>query len=158
MPRSRDFLERFRPAGTPGAAAKPGVPADRVAELSAELEPVLALLADTEKEADSIRTEASLQAERVRRHADERARVVVAAARRSADAERSDAAARLRQRAAQETAEILARAEQEAADVRRRGSERLPGYVDRVVGAVRDSLAGTPASVVPTTDTEAGGR
>ena len=32
MPQWRDFLERFRPAGTPGAAARPGVPADRSAD------------------------------------------------------------------------------------------------------------------------------
>ena len=46
MARARDFLEWFRPSGTPGAAARPGVPADRLAERSAELESLLALLAD----------------------------------------------------------------------------------------------------------------
>ena len=30
MARSRDFLARFRPVGTPGAAASAGVPVDRV--------------------------------------------------------------------------------------------------------------------------------
>ena len=38
MPDLRDFLSRFRPAGTPGAAARPGVPVDRVAEREAELQ------------------------------------------------------------------------------------------------------------------------
>jgi hypothetical protein len=37
----RDFLERFRPVGTPGASAT-GVAADRTAERAAELEPALA--------------------------------------------------------------------------------------------------------------------
>ena len=32
MPRSRDTLQRFRPAGTPGAASAAGIPVDRVAE------------------------------------------------------------------------------------------------------------------------------
>src|SRR5512135_1507062 len=45
----RDFLARFRPAGTPGAA-RAGVPADRPAELEAEVGPVLALLAGTDAE------------------------------------------------------------------------------------------------------------
>jgi hypothetical protein len=40
-----DFLRRFRPAGTPEAAARAGVPVDRAAEAAGELEPVLALLA-----------------------------------------------------------------------------------------------------------------
>ena len=44
MTRTRELLERFRPAGTPGAAGGRGVPVDRVAERSAELEPVLELL------------------------------------------------------------------------------------------------------------------
>lgn len=143
MPRSRDFLERFRPAGTPGAAAKTGVPADRVAELSAELEPVLALLADAERQADAIRAEAQRESERVRRRADEHARVLVATARRDAEAERSDAAARVTKRAETETAETLAAAERDAAEVRRRGAELMPAYVDQVVAAVRAAAAWT---------------
>ena len=50
MPRVRDVLYRFRPAGAPGAASSAGVPVDRSADLAAELEPVFALLADTEQE------------------------------------------------------------------------------------------------------------
>lgn len=58
MPRARDFLARFRPAGIPGAAAATGVPADRLAEAGAELEPLFAMLADTEAEIDRIRAAA----------------------------------------------------------------------------------------------------
>lgn len=140
MPRSRDFLDRFRPAGTPGAAAKTGVPADRVAELSAELEPILALLADAEREVDAIRAEAMRLSEGVRHQADERARDLVATARRDAEAERSDAAASVRKWAETETAETLAAAERDAAEVRRRGAELMPAYVDRVVAAVRAAV------------------
>ena len=42
MASARDLLERFRPAGTPGAAAPAGVPYDRGAALEDELRPVLA--------------------------------------------------------------------------------------------------------------------
>jgi hypothetical protein len=50
MPELRDFLARFRPAGAPGTAARAAVPADRSRELEAEVEPVLALLEDTDAE------------------------------------------------------------------------------------------------------------
>ena len=67
MPRSRDILQRFRSAGTPGAATATGVPADRVAELSAELEPVLAQLVSVQQEVSRIRADAHNEAERRRR-------------------------------------------------------------------------------------------
>ncbi|KAE8765526.1 hypothetical protein, partial [Georgenia thermotolerans] len=69
MPRARDILQRFRPAGTPGAAAPAGVPADRVTEMAAELEPVLARLAEAQAEADQVRAAARQEAERRRREA-----------------------------------------------------------------------------------------
>ncbi|MFJ1709912.1 hypothetical protein [Kitasatospora sp. NPDC088346] len=47
----RDFLARFRPTGAPGASAT-GVPADRAAELTAELGPSLAELTQAQEEAD----------------------------------------------------------------------------------------------------------
>ena len=42
---ARDLLHRFRPVGAPGAAPA-GVPADRVAEVSRELQPVFDELVD----------------------------------------------------------------------------------------------------------------
>ncbi|MFZ5869263.1 MAG: hypothetical protein ACOYXW_01825 [Actinomycetota bacterium] len=140
MARSRSLLERFRPAGTPGAAAKPGVPADRVAELSAELEPVLALLADSVDEASSIRAAARRDAERIRREAAERAQALVAQARRDAEAERAEAAARMAERAEAESAQAVTAAEDEAAAVRRRGAERMSEYVDRVLAELRHDI------------------
>ena len=82
MARSRDLLQRFRPAGAPGTAATAGVPADRVAELSAELEPVLALLDEVTEVAGRIRAEGTRDAARVRAAAGERARTLVATATR----------------------------------------------------------------------------
>lgn len=81
MPGLRDFLSRFRPAGTPGAAARPGVPVDRVAEREAELQPVLALLADTEQEAARIRCAAAEQAQQRRETARRQAEAILADAR-----------------------------------------------------------------------------
>lgn len=144
MARSRNLLERFRPAGTPGAAAKPGVPADRVAELSAELEPVLTLLDDTVREARAIRAQAHQRAEQVRRRAEDRSRALLAEARRDAEAERSAAAVRVTEKAESEAAASLAAAEQEAEEIRRRGTELMPVYVDRVLDALRKELAPGP--------------
>jgi hypothetical protein len=140
MPRSRDILQRFRSAGTPGAATPTGVPADRVAELSAELEPVLARLAAAQEEAARIRAEAQQEAERRRQSAAEDASALVAAAHRQAAAERADAALRLARRAEQETAATLAAAERDAMTVGRRAAERMPAYVERVVSAVKAAL------------------
>ena len=89
----RDFLQRFRPAGTPGKAAAAGVPADRARDLAAELEPVFSLLAGAEAERARILTEAGRDAGRIRDGARRRADDMVAAARQRAQAARADAAA-----------------------------------------------------------------
>lgn len=140
MSRSRDFLERFRAAGGPGAPSATGVPADRSAELAAELEPVLARLDDVQAEAGRLRAEARHDAERMTQEAGARAAGVVAAARLGADAERADAAARMSEQAREEAATVLADAERTAEDVRRHAEARLPEYRDVVLAAVRDAL------------------
>jgi V/A-type H+-transporting ATPase subunit D len=58
LPQLRDFLERFRPAGAPGAAAGAGVPADRSRELAARQAHRAALAA-------AVRHAAAAEAERV---------------------------------------------------------------------------------------------
>ncbi len=146
VPRSRDILQRFRSAGTPGAATAPGVPADRVAELSAELEPVLAQLVAVQEEVSRIRADAQRDAERRRQAAVERASALVAAAHREASAERADAARRLAGNVEKESAGTLAAAESDAAEVRRRAAEKMPSYVDRVVSATRAAMATSPES------------
>ncbi|MGQ4420037.1 hypothetical protein ACN6LA_007802, partial [Streptomyces sp. SAS_269] len=105
----RDFLERFRPTGTPGAAAV-GVPADRAAERAAELEPALARLTDVQQEAARIRVAADEAAEALRRDAAREAERVVADAR--------ERAPEVRRRAA---APVLEDARREADDVRAAG-------------------------------------
>lgn len=140
MARSRNLLERFRPAGTPGAAAKPGVPADHTAELASELEPVLARLRESVEEADAIRAQGAAEAQRIRHEGTERARAVTAQGRRDAEVDRAEAALHVTERADRESAETLAAAQQEAAAVRLRGQELLPEYADRVLATVRGWL------------------
>jgi hypothetical protein len=129
MPGMRDFLERLRPTGTPGTAALAGVPADRVAELAAELQPVLDRVADAEREATGIRDRAHHEAARRRDEGVARARAVVEEARRGADAERRSEAATARTRAAQEAADLMAQAADEAA------------RIDAAAGRAREALA-----------------
>ncbi len=142
MPRPRDLLQRFRLAGTPGAPAAAGVPADREAEVSAELEPVLARLTDAEQEAERLRAGAGDEAARRVRDAADRAQADLAAARLDADAERADAAARVRSRADAELAAVLEEARNEADRTTRRAAERMPEYVDRVIAALRSDVLG----------------
>ncbi|ADD43120.1 hypothetical protein [Stackebrandtia nassauensis] len=92
----RDFLERFRPAGAPGAAAVRGVPADRVAERAAELEPLLAVLSATEQEAERIRADARAEAARLRAEATRRAEELLHRARTEAAALRAESIAQAR--------------------------------------------------------------
>jgi hypothetical protein len=140
MARSRDILERFRSAGTPGAAATPGVPADRVAEVSAELEPVLARLSGAQSEAARIRSEAEQQAAATRTQALDRAAALVAAARSQATADRAEAALRVSRAMEEENAAALAEAHRLAEAVRQRAAERMSSYLDRVLHATRSAL------------------
>jgi vacuolar-type H+-ATPase subunit H len=140
VPRVRDLLYRFRPAGAPGAAAAAGVPVDRRADLTAELEPLFARLASTEEECSRIRERGRDEAEAIRRRAAERAQAIVAAADARTQAERDSATARLWQRGETESSALLAAAQQEAAAVRERAAERMPTHVARVLESVRDLL------------------
>lgn len=112
MPRGRDFLERFRPAGTPGALAARGVPADRVAELAAELAPVFALLEPVQQQSAAIRARAQAEADQRRtaaRAADAQAERALAAAGREAQGVSDRVAGRLPQLAADVRAAMEAR-------------------------------------------------
>lgn len=139
----RNFLLRFRPVGSPGRAAPGGVPADRTAELTAELEPPLTLLEGTEDEARHIREGAAREAAEKRRTAERRAREIVERARSRASEAQARNADRVRREAEAEAAELLATAEREAAAVRRRAEERTPPLLDRVARLVAEDI-GTP--------------
>jgi cell division septum initiation protein DivIVA len=137
VPKVRDFLDRFRPAGTPGAASSVGVPADRRADAEQELAPVFAALEDVERECAELRVRAERDAQRQIAQAQRMAGALVARARAGSAAERAAAAADARGRAAAETDRILAQARQTAGDARAQAQRRLPELVDRAVELAR---------------------
>ncbi len=136
----RDFLERLRPSGTPGAPSISGVPADRDVERTAELDPVFARLVDVQAEAERIRTEAVVEAGRRRAAVVEVARSIVAEARRRAEAERGASAAAAQAEAAEQAREIATDAQRQAAAIADAAARRLPALVDIVVTQARDAL------------------
>ena len=137
MAQWRNFLERFRPAGTPGAAARPGVPADRSADAAAELTPLLMLLDDIQDEAQRIRADAAARADEICRAARRQAEQIVAQARRGALSIQTEAEAAARSRAAAAQADMQAQNAAEIERLRARAAEQMPCYVEKVVTLAR---------------------
>ena len=133
MARSRDWLARFRPAGSPGSPARPGVPAD-VSQADRELAAIFELLQPVEQECARIRAEAEREAGS-RRDAAARsaAQLLASAAARSPEAQaEAFALVAARSRVQRERAE----AELAATRVLDSAQERMPA----VVAAVRRVL------------------
>lgn len=145
MPRGREFLERFRPVGTPGAAAARGVPADRVAELAAELAPLFDLLEATQEKSAAIRAQADDEAHRRRAEALAAAEAEVGAARWHAESERAATAAGLARAAEVEAERALAAARRDADAVREAAGRRLPD----LAAAARSVMAARLADLMP---------
>jgi vacuolar-type H+-ATPase subunit H len=150
VPGLRDFLDRFRPAGAPGAGGT-GVPADRSRELQEELTAVLALLDDVHAECAGVVAQARREAERIVAAARGEAAVVTDGADRRARAVRDEAAREVLAAARAEAAGTVARAGQQASRVRERARRRIPVLAGRAVGLVRAlgiepgaSVAGRP--------------
>jgi vacuolar-type H+-ATPase subunit H len=137
MPALRDFLARFRPAGSPGAAARAGVPADRSRELEAELGPVLALMDGTDATRERIIDQARRDAEQIVAGARDRAAVIAADAERRAESAREEAARQVMARAQDEAARAVAAAGQEAARTRQLAGQRMPALVSQAVDTIR---------------------
>ncbi len=140
MPRVRDLLSRFRPSGAPGAPSAAGVPVDRTAELDAELAPVFAQLAPTERSCEAVVEAALAEAAGVRERAAERVRTLLATAAEDAPAERASAAAARHTGRLDEAAEVERAAEGEVAELRTRTARLLPGYVEEVATSIRRLL------------------
>ncbi len=140
MPQWRDFLERFRPAGTPGAAAQGGVPADRIADTDAELAPVFVILDDVAAQAARIRRVAAEQAEVIRQDAGQRAPEIVAEARAHAETARAEAAAQAGAATLIEDVGTDAAHRAELDDLQARVAARMPDYVEKVVVTARAVL------------------
>lgn len=144
-----DFLRRFRPVGTPGAAASAGVPADRVGELAAELAPVFAALEDTRAEAERIRAAGQRQADARRDAAAEEARGVLVEAERQVGAEREAAAAAALAAFDAEREVAMADAEREVRRIRDRAESRRAEMVARVLSCVWAAAPSVPPGVEP---------
>ncbi|MFD8723009.1 hypothetical protein ACFV2H_34835 [Streptomyces sp. NPDC059629] len=128
----RDFLERFRPTGTPGAAVT-GVPPDRAAERAAELAPALARLTAVQQEAARIRAAGREAAETIRRDAGREAEGIVVAAREQAPEVRRQAAEPAVRDALRKAEAVRAASDGTADAVRERGRAGLPSLVDDAV-------------------------
>lgn len=138
------FLDRFRPAGAPGAATGAAVPSDRVASVAAELAPVFDALIATVAQCDRIREEARAEAARRTETADEEARAALSRAAVEAEADRAAEAARLHGGAAAAATRLLDEADQQARQLRIRADARRSGLVAEITARVRARIGGTP--------------
>jgi vacuolar-type H+-ATPase subunit H len=137
MPPLRDFLARFRPAGSPGAAARAGVPADRSGELESEVAPVLALLADTEAERDRLISQARREAEQIVSGARSAADTIAADAAQRAETVREQAARHVLTAAREQASRTVEEARKQAAQTGELVRQRMPALVSRIVGTIR---------------------
>jgi hypothetical protein len=116
------------------------VPADRSAELAAELEPPLVLLEESEAEALAVRERADEEAARRRRAAERTAKDIIEQARARAPVVREQSAALIRDATEAEAMELLAAAARDTVALRRRIELRTPALVDRLVNALVEEL------------------
>jgi cell division septum initiation protein DivIVA len=140
-----DILHRLRRHGVPGPPRSAGVPADRTAELEAELAPVFNVLEGTTTRARQIREQADRDAagimDRARQASDEivaEARAQVASARARATAAGLDQAEQARRR-------ILAAGRSEAQRIDRAAAEHVPAWADALVA----HILAPPGQAVP---------
>jgi vacuolar-type H+-ATPase subunit H len=136
VPGLRDYLDRFRPAGAPGAGGI-GVPADRSRELDAELTTVLALLDEVHAECAGVVAQARRDAERIVVAARAEAATMTGDADRRARAARDEAAWEVLAAARTEAAWTVARAHQQALRIRENAEQRIPALASRAVSLVR---------------------
>ncbi|MGD3110680.1 hypothetical protein [Streptomyces sp. YGL11-2] len=143
---------RFRPVSTPGPATV-GVPADRTAELAAELTPTLSRLDRTAVEAEAIRLAGRSEADRIRRDAARHADAITARADDLFERVRAQAADRRRELGRREADAVRAEGQRAEAALRRRAAARIPVVADRLTDEVRRQLglpvlrAGRPPGV-----------
>jgi hypothetical protein len=138
MPSTRDLLQRFRPAATPGAASATGVPADRADERAAELAGVFTALAATVQEAERIRREARAEAQQRRERARVEASATLASARLEAETVRAQQAAEAREAITASARDRGSAAEQRAHEIEQEAERSRSRDVARVVASVRD--------------------
>lgn len=132
MPRS-NFLDRFRPVGSPGPAARTGVPAADVQGPQAELAPVFAALAPDLERCRALVDEARRDGEHELATARAAAEAVVAQAKLETESVRRLAYDGVLAASARDDTRLAQDATAEAEQITRRGKERLPDAVRRIV-------------------------
>jgi hypothetical protein len=137
MPQFRDFLARFRPVGSPGAASRVGVAVDRAGEQSGELEPVLAMLAAAQAESERMAAQAARDARQIMDEARERAAAVAAEAGARADAARAAAAGEVVAAARAQAGQAVRDATRQAQRADRGTERQISELVSDAVGLVR---------------------
>jgi cell division septum initiation protein DivIVA len=152
VPQWRNFLDRFRPAGTPGAAGRPGIPADRSADAAAELTAVLALLDDAQEEAARTRQVAVDRGQEIRRAAHRQAAELVAKARDDAETVRAQSEADALREAGADEDDKRRQTEAEISRLRQRADQRLAHDVDTVAAQARGWLDGLVRSATAESD------
>lgn len=140
MPRMRDFLSRFRPAGAPGAG-RAAVPADRRRQLESELGPVLALLDAPNAECYGIIAAVQRDAGQIIEDARSDADAIRSAGRERAAGLTGDLVEQALAAAQAEAGAIITAGASDAAAIRERVRERVPALAGRAVRLIRD-LAG----------------
>jgi len=138
MPDLRDFLDRFRPAGAPGAATRAGAPADRGRELTGELTPVLALLDGTRDECAQILASAADEAGHITSAARAAAAVIMAEADQRASAARAAAEHEAVLAARTQAALAVAGADREAARISGLAGSRIAALTEDAVRQIRE--------------------
>lgn len=138
MPQLHDFLDRFRPAGAPGAAGRAAVPADHSHDLENELLPVLALLDGTDAQCAGLLAQAHEDAEGIVAAARAEAAALLRDAAQRAAAARAGAVRHAVATAQAEAADAEASAHQQARQVADLAGQRVPALAGRAVGLVRD--------------------
>ncbi len=142
MPALRDFLTRFRSAGSPGAAARAGVPADRSGELESEVTPVLALLDDTEAQRERLIAQARHDAGQIVAAARSASDTIAADAAQRAETVREQAAQQVMAAARQQGVGTTQAATQQAAQIRELARQRMPALVSEIVDTISQLQVG----------------
>lgn len=144
MPRVRDLLYRFRPAGGPGSATPAGVPADRERDLAAELAPVFGALAPTLAQCREVVEQGRRDAEGIRARDALVVERLLAGSAAHAATERAHATARALAEADSDGARVEADTDARAARLRGRLDELLPTYRAQVVASIESLLSAAP--------------
>jgi vacuolar-type H+-ATPase subunit H len=143
VPHMRDFLSRFRPAGSPGAGPV-AIPADRRRERETELGQVLVLLDGPGAECARIVGAARRDAEEILSAARSEADAVISAARRQAAATADQLVREALTSARAEAAALEAAGAARASAIRERAGKHVPGLAEQAVRRIKELAA--PAS------------